>query len=99
MNILTRITNLINDWLRPTEPPEIPVELVVVPVEPTEAMIDAACDSDAEAQAKAANAIKFPTLPAYATAGEIFAIQYRAAIAAAPDYQHMMWVEPPKQQP
>lgn len=55
----------------------------LVPLEPTEAMIDAACDMDAVGQAEAENLRKYPSVMPHSTAGQVFATQYRAAIAAA----------------
>jgi hypothetical protein len=62
----------------------------LVPATPTEEMLDAACDIDARGQAEAANLRKYPTLMPFSTAGEVFEIQYRAALSAAP-----LLVQPP----
>lgn len=68
-----------------SEPPE---GWVLVPIEPTEEMIDAACDIDAKEIVRAANMKRYADagLPGgnYATSGQIFAEEYKAALAAAP---------------
>ena len=57
---------------------------VMVPKEPTEEMLDAACDVDARAQVERKNLVRFPGLMPHASAGDVWPIQYQAAIAASP---------------
>lgn len=57
---------------------------VMVPKEPTEEMLDAACDVDARAQVERKNLVRFPGLMPHASAGDVWRIQYQAAIAASP---------------
>lgn len=57
----------------------------LVPVEPTEEMIDAGCDVDARAIAIAENRRRHPSVPDHATAGQELAIRYRAMLAALPE--------------
>lgn len=53
------------------------VNTMLVPLQPTEAMLDAACDFDARAEAEKENKRRFPSLRPFATAGQILAIQWR----------------------
>ena len=69
------------------EPPVAPSGFVLVPVEPTEAMLDAGCDIDARGIAEKENLRRMPDLMPWSSAGQVLAIQYRAMIAAAPAAQ------------
>lgn len=59
-------------------------EYVLVPRVPTEEMIDAACESEARAVVIARNRAKWPKLNDQCSHGEIFVVEYQAALAAAP---------------
>ncbi len=62
----------------------VPEGFCLVPIEPTEAMVDAACDIDARAEVIARNKELYPQAESGASAGEVFRIQWREALAAAP---------------
>jgi hypothetical protein len=66
-------------------PHGVPRGYALVPIEPTEAMLDAGCEADARAEAEAANLKRYPDLAPWASAGQELAIRYRAMIHAATD--------------
>jgi hypothetical protein len=70
------------------EAPKAP-EWKLVPIEPTEEMIDAGCEVEADELARAANRDRYAKAGVrlekdYATNGQILAIRYKAMLAAAP---------------
>lgn len=71
---------------QPAQPPE---GWRLVPVEPTEEMVDAGCDVDARAEVVKKFAAKSGVLDpeSWVSAGEVLAVQYRAMLAASPEYQ------------
>lgn len=63
---------------------QVPQGWQLVPKTPTEEMIEAACDCDAYRTIKAANKAIYEGLDVGASAGEVFALEYKTALEAAP---------------
>lgn len=59
------------------------INTMLVPLVPTEKMLEAACDCDARAEAEAANLKRFPDLKPWASSGQILSIWWRVMLEAA----------------